>query len=195
MLCATAALRGLHCAFTDKLLSPRGIPASCSFLSQIKHLQTFLSLHSVDNHDDDEELKTPEESVEVIEGELPVEGGREGEGELPVEGRREGEAELPVEGRREGEAKLPVEGRREGEAKLPMESRGEGERGPQDPDSALGDKEVQAISDVESTGTPPERGAVENMEPSFLVKPLIHEALSYNFPSKVPAKKKCMEQS
>ena len=171
MLCATAALRGLHCAFTDKLLSPRGIPASFSFLSQIKHLQTFLSLHSVDNHDDDEELKTPEESVEVIEGELPVEGGREGEREQPMEGRREGEAELP------------------------MESRGEGERGPQDPDSALGDKEVQAISDVESTGTPPERGAVENMEPSFLVKPLIHEALSYNFPSKVPAKKKCMEQS
>ena len=182
MLCATAALRGLHCAFTDKLLSPRGIPASCSFLSQIKHLQTFLSLHSVDNHDD-EELKTPEESVEVIEGELPVEGGREGEREQPMEGRREGEAELPMEGRREGEAELP------------MESRGEGERGPQDPNSALGDKEVQAISDVESTGTPPERGAVENMEPSFLVKPLIHEALSYNFPSKVPAKKKCMEQS
>lgn len=171
MLCATAALRGLHCAFTDKLLSPRGIPASCSFLSQIKHLQTFLSQHSVDNHDDDEELKTPEESVEVIEGELPVEGGREGEREQPMEGRREGEAELP------------------------MESRGEGERGPQDPNSALGDKEVQAISDVESTGTPPERGAVENMESSFLVKPLIHEALSYNFPSKVPAKKKCMEQS
>ena len=158
MLCATAALRGLHCAFTDKLLLPRGIPASCSFLSQIKHLQTLLSQHSVDNHGD-KELKTPEEFVEVIEGELPVEGGGEGEGELP------------------------------------MERGGEGERGPQDPDSALGDKEVQAISDVESTGTPLERGAVENMEPSFSVKSLIHEALSYNFPSKVPAKKRCMEQS
>ena len=158
MLCATAALRGLHCAFTDKLLLPRGIPASCSFLSQIKHFQTLLSQHSVDNHGD-EELKTPEEFVEVIEGELPMEGGREGEGELP------------------------------------MERGGEGERGPQDPDSALGDKEVQAISDVESTGTPLERGAVENMEPSFSVKSLIHEALSYNFPSKVPAKKRCMEQS
>ena len=182
MLCATAALRGLHCAFTDKLLLPRGIPASCSFLSQIKHLQTLLSQHSVDNHGD-KELKTPEEFVEVIEGELPVEGGGEGEGELPVEGEREGEGELPMEGGREGEEELPMEGG------------GEGERGPQDPDSALGDKEVQAISDVESTGIPLERGAVENMEPSFSVKSLIHEALSYNFPSKVPAKKRCMQQS
>ena len=212
----TAALRELHCAFTDKLLAPRGIPASCSFLSQIKNLQTLLSQHSVDNHSD-EELKTLEESsVEVIEGELPVEGGgkgegelpmeggregegklpmeegREGEGELPMEGGREGEGELPMEGGRDGEGKLPMERGREGEGELPMERQGEGERGPQDPDSALGDKEVMAISDMELTETPLERGAVENMEPSFSVKSLIHEALSYNFPSKVPAKKRCM---
>ena len=192
MLCATAALRELHCAFTDKLLAPRGIPASCSFLSQIKNLQTLLSQHSVDNHSD-EELKTLEESsVEVIEGELPVEGGGKGEGELPLEGGGDGEGKLPMEGGREGEGELPMEGGREGERELPMERRGEGERGPQDPDSALGDKEVMAISDMELTETPLERGAVENMEPSFSVKSLIHEALSYNFPSKVPAKKRCM---
>ena len=89
MLCATAALRELHCAFTDKLLAPRGIPASCSFLTQIKNLQTLVSWDSVGNHGDEEleELK----NVEVTEGELPMEGGGEGEEELPLEGDGEGE--------------------------------------------------------------------------------------------------------
>ena len=77
MLCATAALRELHCAFTDKLLAPQGIPASCSFLSQIKNLQTLVYWDSVGNHSDEEleELK----SVEVTEGELPMEEGGERE--------------------------------------------------------------------------------------------------------------------
>ena len=91
MLCATAALRELHCAFTDKLLAPRGIPASCSFLNQIKNLQTLVYWDSVGDHGDEEleELK----SVEVTEGELPMEEGGEGEeeGGLPLEEGGEGE--------------------------------------------------------------------------------------------------------